>query len=102
MARLLVASVTRLITSPLKRRTRQRSSTARKAAANAFSMANLKPRDMQGAEVHDCFSITEIVAYEILGLAESGKGAELAMSGATALPQVRRACSQGKSISKFR
>ena len=36
-------------------------------------MANLKPRDMQGAEVHDCFSITEIVAYEILGLAERAK-----------------------------
>src|SRR5256712_13576082 len=52
-------------------------------------MANLKPRDMQGAEVQDCFSITEIVAYEILGLAEPGKGAELAKSGATALPQVR-------------
>jgi acetyl-CoA acetyltransferase len=64
-------------------------STARKAANNAFSMAHLKPRDIQGAEVHDCFSITEIVAYEILGFAEPGKGAELAMSGATALPQVR-------------
>jgi acetyl-CoA C-acetyltransferase len=64
-------------------------STARKAAEKAFGMANLKPRDMNGAEVHDCFSITEIVAYEILGLAEPGKGAELAKSGATALPQVR-------------
>ena len=64
-------------------------STARKAAGKAFAMANLKPRDMDGAEVHDCFSITEICAYEILGLAEQGKGAELAMSGATALPQVR-------------
>lgn len=64
-------------------------STARKAAKAAFSMANLQPRDIQGAEVHDCFSITEIIAYEILGFAESGKGAELAMSGATALPQVR-------------
>ncbi|MBA3831785.1 MAG: thiolase domain-containing protein [Chthoniobacterales bacterium] len=64
-------------------------STARKAAEKAFGMANLKPRDMQGAEVHDCFSITEIVAYEILGLAEPGTGAELAKSGATALPQVR-------------
>ncbi|MGI8956207.1 MAG: acetyl-CoA acetyltransferase [Chthoniobacterales bacterium] len=64
-------------------------STARKAAEKAFGMANLKPRDMHGAEVHDCFSITEIVAYEILGLAEPGKGAELAKSGATALPQTR-------------
>jgi acetyl-CoA acetyltransferase len=71
-------------------------STARKAAAGAFDMANLKPRDMHGAEVHDCFSITEIVAYEILGLAEPGKGAELAKSGATALPQVRGEHVSGK------
>ncbi|MBA3543260.1 MAG: hypothetical protein H0T83_02290, partial [Chthoniobacterales bacterium] len=71
-------------------------STARKAAEKAFSMANLKPRDMHGAEVHDCFSITEIVAYEILGLAEPGKGAELAKSGATALPQARGEHTTGK------
>ena len=71
-------------------------STARKAASKAFSMANLKPRDMNGVEVHDCFSITEICAYEILGLAENGKGAELAMSGATALPQVRNEKVSGK------
>jgi acetyl-CoA acetyltransferase len=71
-------------------------STARKAAEKAFKMANLKPRDMSGAEVHDCFSITEIVAYEILGLAEPGKGAELAKSGATALPQVRGEHVSGK------
>jgi acetyl-CoA C-acetyltransferase len=64
-------------------------STARTAAKKAFGMANLKPRNMNGAEVHDCFSISEICAYEILGLAENGKGAELARSGATALPQVR-------------
>ena len=66
------------------------------AAQNAFKMANAKPRDMQGAEVHDCFSITEIVAYEILGFAEPGKGAELAMTGATALPQVRGEHLRGK------
>jgi acetyl-CoA C-acetyltransferase len=71
-------------------------STARKAAEKAFGMANLKPRDINGAEVHDCFSITEIVAYEILGLAEPGKGAELAKTGATALPQVRGEHVSGK------
>jgi acetyl-CoA acetyltransferase len=71
-------------------------STARKAAEHAFGMAKLRPRDIQGAEVHDCFSITEIVAYEILGLAEKGKGAELAKSGATALPQVRGEHIKGK------
>ena len=71
-------------------------STARKAAEQVFSMANLTPRDVHGADVHDCFSITEVVVYEILGLAESGKGAELAKSGATALPQVRNEKMKGK------
>jgi acetyl-CoA C-acetyltransferase len=72
-------------------------STARKAAEKAFGMTSgLTPRDMNGVEVHDCFSITEIVAYEILGLAEKGKGFELAMSGATALPQVRNESVSGK------
>ena len=71
-------------------------STARKAAEKAFGMANLKPRDLHGVEVHDCFSITEICAYEILGLAEEGKGAALAMTGATTLPQVRNEKVSGK------
>src|SRR6266576_1957121 len=59
---------------PLDKKDAPTFSTARKAAEKAFRMANLKPRDLQGAEVHDCFSITEIVAYEILGLADPGKG----------------------------
>src|SRR6266481_1961347 len=74
---------------PLDKKDAPTFSTARKAAEKAFTMANLKPRDMQGAEVHDCFSITEIVACEILGFAEPGKGVELVKSGATTLPQVR-------------
>jgi len=74
---------------PLDKKDAPTFSIARKATAKAFGMAGLKPRDMQGAEVHDCFSITEIVAYEILGLAEPGKGVELVKSGATTLPQVR-------------
>src|SRR5436853_3054060 len=74
---------------PLDKKDAPTFSIARKAAEKAFRMANLTPRDLQGAEVHDCFSITEIVAYEILGLAEPGKGVELVKSGATALPQVR-------------
>lgn len=64
-------------------------SIARKAAEQAFAMSSLIPRDLNGADVHDCFSVTEVVVYEILGLAEPGKGADLAKSGATALPQVR-------------
>src|SRR5207244_12156592 len=74
---------------PLDKKDAPTFSIARKAAEKAFDMANMKPRDLNGADVHDCFSVTEIVVYEILGLAEPGKGAELAKSGATALPQVR-------------
>lgn len=61
---------------------------ARQAAKRAFDMANLTPRDVQGADIHDCFSISEIVAYEILGLAEPGQGKVLAEFGATRLPQI--------------
>ena len=74
---------------PLDKKDAPTFSIARKAAEKAFGMANMKPRDLNGADVHDCFSVTEIVVYEILGLAEPGKGAELARSGATTLPQVR-------------
>src|SRR6201998_4092451 len=74
---------------PLDKKDAPTFSIARKAAEQAFGMANMKPRDLNGAAVHDGSSVTEIVVYEILGLAEPGKGAELAKSGATALPQVR-------------
>src|SRR6266576_2277330 len=74
---------------PLDKKDAPTFSIARKAAEKAFRMANLTPRDLHGADVHDCFSITEIVAYEILGLAEPGKGVDLVKSGATTLPAVR-------------
>src|SRR6195256_6341757 len=81
---------------PLDKKDAPTFSIARKAAEQAFSMANLKPRDLSGADVHDCFSVTEIVVYEILGLAEPGKGAEPAKSGAATLPQVRTEKMGGK------
>jgi acetyl-CoA acetyltransferase len=62
---------------------------ARKAAEQAYAMAGLGPKDIQAAEVHDCFSISEIVAYEILGFAAPGEGPTLLDSGATALPFAR-------------
>jgi acetyl-CoA C-acetyltransferase len=62
---------------------------AARAAAQAYAMAGVGPGDIHGAEVHDCFSISEIVQYELLGFAAPGKGAELLESGATALPSVR-------------
>lgn len=62
---------------------------ARKAAESAYAMAGLGPEQIQAAEVHDCFSISEIVAYEILGFAPPGGGPALLDSGATALPFAR-------------
>jgi acetyl-CoA C-acetyltransferase len=59
-----------------------------RAAHQAYQMAGIKPDDIEGAEVHDCFSISEIVAYEALGFAPRGEGPKLLASGATALPQV--------------
>lgn len=55
------------------------------AAARAFRDAGIRAGEIGVAEVHDCFSITEILMYEALGLAEKGKGAELARTGATGL-----------------
>ena len=61
----------------------------RRAAEQAYAMAGVSPRDLHAAEVHDCFSISELVAYEALGWAEPGRAAALLESGATTLPQVR-------------
>lgn len=62
---------------------------AASAAAQAYRMAGVRPGDIHGAEVHDCFSISEIVQYELLGFAEPGKGVALLESGATSLPAGR-------------
>lgn len=64
-------------------------SIARRAARQAYDMAGIGPFDLDGVEIHDCFSISEIIACEVLGLAEPGKGTELLRSGATALPAAR-------------
>lgn len=62
---------------------------AAKAASDAYAMAGVGPRDLHGAEVHDCFSISEIVQYELLGLAARGEGVALLESGATSFPDGR-------------
>lgn len=48
-----------------------------KAAKIAYKQAKLKPKDIDVAELHDCFSIAEIIAYEDLGFAERGKAKKL-------------------------
>lgn len=51
------------------------------AAAETWNDTGLKPSDIQVAEVHDCFAVTEILMAEALGFAEYGKGKELARNG---------------------
>ncbi|MFC1910648.1 thiolase domain-containing protein [Chloroflexota bacterium] len=50
---------------------------AREAASQAYEMAGVGPNDIDVAEVHDCFTIAEILAYEDLGFAQQGKGPRL-------------------------
>jgi len=50
---------------------------AQDAARQAYEMAGLGPRDIDVAEVHDCFTISELLAYEDLGFARPGEGVRL-------------------------
>lgn len=57
---------------------------AEKAAEQAYAMAGLTPDDIDLAEVHDCFTIAEIMASEDLGFFPKGEGWKAAMEGKTA------------------
>lgn len=50
---------------------------ARAAARQAYEMAGVGPEDVDVAEVHDCFTITELLAYEDLGFAPPGEAPRL-------------------------
>ena len=47
------------------------------AAKQAYEMASVKPEEIDVAEIHDCFSITELISYEDLGFAKPGQGVRL-------------------------
>jgi len=53
------------------------------AAKQAYGMANLEAKDISLAEVHDCFTIAEIMAYEDLGFCGKGEGGKLIEEGQT-------------------
>ena len=55
------------------------------AAHSAFAQAKIYPQDIDIAEVHDCFTIAEILALEDLGFVEKGKGGQATRDGVTAL-----------------
>jgi len=57
----------------------------KKAAERAFTMAGVGPKDIDVVEVHDCFTIAEIVCLEELGFFEPGQAAAAGAAGATGL-----------------
>ncbi|RNF03965.1 acetyl-CoA C-acetyltransferase [Trypanosoma rangeli] len=62
-----------------------RMTTSHTAAQQALALAGVKPFELQVAEVHDCFSIAELLMYEALGIAEYGKAKEIIRNGETTL-----------------
>lgn len=59
--------------------------TTRLAAERAFKEARISPADLDLAELHDCFSMAEIIHTEDLGLVPRGQGAKWAAEGRTAV-----------------
>jgi len=53
------------------------------AAEAAYKMAGITPKDIDFAEVHDCFTVAEIIDSEDLGFFEKGKGVQGVREGQT-------------------
>lgn len=53
------------------------------AAKRVYLQSGLKPQDIEAAEVHDCFTIAEILAIEDLGFFTKGQGAKASLAGQT-------------------
>ncbi|MFB1062694.1 thiolase domain-containing protein [Natrinema sp. H-ect4] len=58
---------------------------SQRAAETAYEMADVSPADLDFAEVHDCFAIAELLAYEDLGFCQKGEAGQFIESGATEL-----------------
>jgi acetyl-CoA C-acetyltransferase len=58
-------------------------SAARRASSDAYAMASVTAQDIRVAEVHDCFTIAEIIATEDLGFFDPGTGFKMAEDGVT-------------------
>lgn len=53
------------------------------SARDAYSQAGIEPKDLDMIELHDAFSIAEIVYYEAFGLADHGRGVDILRDGRT-------------------
>jgi acetyl-CoA C-acetyltransferase len=54
-----------------------------RASVRAYAMSGLTPPDIAVAEIHDCFTIAEIIAIEALGFVARGHGGNAALAGET-------------------
>lgn len=72
----------------------------RAAGDKAYKMAGVTAGDIQFAEIHDCFTIAEIVATEDLGFVKKGEGGPYAAAGHTALDGSRPVNTSGGLKSK--
>ena len=54
-----------------------------RAAERAYERAGVGPADLDFAEVHDCFTVAELLAYEDLGLCDRGEAHTLIADGTT-------------------
>ncbi len=70
-------------TDPLKKEGRDvlRPRGALRAMHSAYEMARVKPAEVNVAEVHDCFSVMGALGAEVIGKAETGKGAQYWVDG---------------------
>ncbi len=66
---------------PLSRRDVTRFDGAAEAWSQALDQAGIELSDLSFAEVHDCFTIAELLAYEAMGLAPYGQGARAILDG---------------------
>jgi acetyl-CoA C-acetyltransferase len=72
----------------------------RAAGEKAYKMAGLGPQEIDFAEIHDCFTIAEIIAIEDLGFVEKGQGGPYSAAGCTGLEGERPVNSSGGLKSK--
>lgn len=70
---------------PMSRRDVVRFEGPARAFARAYEQAGISVNDLDFAEVHDCFTIAELLSYEAMGLAPAGQGARVLDDG-TVLP----------------
>ena len=70
------------------------------AAKRAYDMAGVGPDDVDFAEVHDCFSIAEVITSEDIGFFEKGTGGKAAAAGESALNGKRPVNTSGGLKSK--